>query len=195
MLRHGCLALSLSAFFAGGALAASPPAEDVLPPVSIPEAETLTEAIPSDETVPSSVPGASGGSEISPACEPVYSGKPAFGYIPRFNGFSNIRSVADPGAPGSAGSGFPHFPFPSHRYSHWYRPKASTLTRCERCAPDSFRPRGLGHLFARPCDGYRMDYTPSELPDGSSLYGPAYSARQPDPKCKDCDHQARHGQE
>jgi hypothetical protein len=114
------------------------------------------------------------------------------GAIPKFNGFSMFRARSDEGAPGSGGHGFPHFSQPSHRYGHWYRPRAATLTASERCQPDSFRPRGFGHLFARPCDGYRMDYAPSTLHGGESLYGPAYSARQPDPRCDDCDHAEKH---
>lgn len=109
--------------------------------------------------------------------------------IPRgaFNGFAHIRSTPDLGAPGSSGNGFNHFMLPMDRYTNWYRPKASTLTQAQRCAPDSFRPRGFGHLFANPCDGFRMEYEPYQLSDGMSTYGPAYIARMPDPRCPDCD--------
>lgn len=104
-----------------------------------------------------------------------------------FNGFAQHRVPSDLGAPGSAGNGFSHFSLPMDRYTNWYRPRAATLTQYQRCAPDSFRPKGLGNLFARPCDGYRMDYEPYSLSDGMSKYGPAYLARMPDPRCPDCD--------
>lgn len=104
-----------------------------------------------------------------------------------FNGYAESRETPDLGAPGSAGNGFHHFSSPFDRYTQWYRPKAATLTQYQRCAPDSFRPRGLGHLFARPCDGYRMEYEPYVLGDGPSKYGPAYIARMPDPRCSHCD--------
>lgn len=109
-----------------------------------------------------------------------------------FNGFSLFRAVPSPGAPGTPGEGFPHFPFATDRYTHWYRPRAATLTECQRCAPDAFRPRGFGHLFARPCDSFRMEYSPAQLSDGNSVYGPAYWARHSDPRCKDCDHSSHH---
>ena len=105
-----------------------------------------------------------------------------------FNGFISHRLQADLGAPGSAGNGFHHFSMPMDKYTNWYRPRAATLTQYQRCAPDSFRPRGLGHLFARPCDGYRMEYEPYVLSDGMSSYGPSYIARLPDPRCDHCDH-------
>ena len=104
-----------------------------------------------------------------------------------YNGYAEIRATPDLGAPGSAGSGFHHFSMPFDKYTQWYRPRAASLTAYQRCAPDSFRPRGLGHLFARPCDGYRMEYEPYVLGDGPSKYGPAYLARMPDPRCAHCD--------
>ena len=104
-----------------------------------------------------------------------------------YNGFAEIRATPDLGAPGSAGSGFHHFSMPFDKYTQWYRPRAAGLTQYQRCEPDSFRPRGLGHLFARPCDGYRMEYEPYVLGDGPSKYGPAYIARMPDPRCAHCD--------
>ena len=107
-----------------------------------------------------------------------------------FNGFAQFRSTPDLGAPGSGGIGFHHFSLPMDRYTNWYRPRAATLTQYQRCAPDSFRPRGFGHLFARPCDGYRMEYEPYMLSDGKSKYGPAYLSRMPDPRCPHCDHTA-----
>jgi hypothetical protein len=105
-----------------------------------------------------------------------------------FNGFRQIRAVPDLGAPGSAGNGFNHFPLPLDKYTNWYRPRASSLTQYQRCAPDEFRPRGFGHLFARPCDGFRMEYEPYAISDGMSNYGPAYFSRLPNPQCDDCDH-------
>lgn len=105
-----------------------------------------------------------------------------------FNGFRQIRTVPDLGAPGSAGNGFNHFPLPLDKYTNWYRPRASSLTQYQRCAPDTFRPRGFGHLFARPCDGFRMEYEPYAISDGMSNYGPAYFSRLPNPQCDDCDH-------
>ncbi|MEZ6060759.1 MAG: hypothetical protein R3C19_10380 [Planctomycetaceae bacterium] len=110
-----------------------------------------------------------------------------------FNGFSQYRMSPDLGGEGSAGHGFQHFSMPMHSYTTWYRPRAATLNECVRCAQDSFRPRGFGNLFARPCDGYRMEYTPYVLGGDRSKYGPAYIARQPDPRCRDCDHTADGG--
>jgi hypothetical protein len=107
-----------------------------------------------------------------------------------YNGYAQFRSAPDLGGPGSAGSGFHHFSLPMDKYTNWYRPRAATLTQYQRCAPDSFRPKGLGHLFARPCDGYRMEYEPYMLSDGMSTYGPSYFAQMPDPRCPDCDHTA-----
>ena len=104
-----------------------------------------------------------------------------------YNGYADIRATPDLGSPGSAGSGFHHFSMPFDKYTQWYRPRAASLTAYQRCAPDSFRPRGLGHQFARPCDGYRMEYEPYVLGDGPSKYGPAYIARMPDPRCEHCD--------
>ena len=106
---------------------------------------------------------------------------------PHFNGYSVYRAQPDMGAPGSAGHGFSHYVLPMDKYTTWYRPRAATLTQCQRCAPDSFRPRGLGHLFARPCDGFRLDYSPHVLADGHTQYGPSYIARKADPRCEHCD--------
>ena len=105
-----------------------------------------------------------------------------------FNGFAQIRSNPDLGAPGSAGNGFHHFSMPFDKYTSWYRPRAATLTNYQRCAPDQFRPRGFGNLFARPYDGYRMEYEPYMLADLPSKYGPSYIARMPDPRCNSCCH-------
>ncbi|MCA9050744.1 MAG: hypothetical protein KDA89_18525 [Planctomycetaceae bacterium] len=103
------------------------------------------------------------------------------------NGYDQYRQVPDEGAPGSAGFGLKHFLLPLHAYTTWYRPRAATLTTSVRCAPDPFRPRGFGHLFAEPCDGFRMEYSPYGIGNGCSQYGPAYIARQPDQRCSDCD--------
>jgi len=105
-----------------------------------------------------------------------------------FNGYAPIRSNPDLGAPGSSGNGFHHFSMPFDKYTTWYRPRAATLTQYERCAPAPFRPRGFGNLFARPGDGYRMEYEPYLLGDAPSKYGPSYFARMPDPRCNDCCH-------
>lgn len=121
---------------------------------------------------------------------------PAVSYTDtQFNGYSAHRAMPDNGAPGSAAGGFRHFVLPLERYTHWYRPRAASLTSQQRCAPDTFRPRGFGHLFARPCDSLRMEYSPFLLPEGSSHYGPAYLSRQTDPECEHCDHSgsSRHG--
>ncbi|MCA9034066.1 MAG: hypothetical protein KDA91_02995 [Planctomycetaceae bacterium] len=123
---------------------------------------------------------------------PVISSPELLEGSPEFNGFSIYRAHPDLGAPGSAAHGFSHFMMPLDKYGTWYRPRAATLTQCQRCAPDDFRPRGLGHLFARPCDGYRMDYSPYTLNTGRSQYGPSYLARQPDPRCVDCDETRHH---
>ncbi|MEY3459221.1 MAG: hypothetical protein RL215_2378 [Planctomycetota bacterium] len=103
-----------------------------------------------------------------------------------FNGFSTMRAAPSPGLPGTGGFGHNHYPQPMDRYTNWYRPRAATLGQAERCAPDSFRPRGLGHLFADPCDGFRMDYEPYSLSDGTAMYGPAYINRLGDPRCPNC---------
>lgn len=105
-----------------------------------------------------------------------------------FNGYGQIRATPDLGAPGSAGNGFHHFSMPFDRYTTWYRPRAASLTKYQRCSPDAFRPRGFGHLFARPCDGYRMEYEPYATGDAPSKYGPSYIAQMPDPRCNDCCH-------
>lgn len=104
------------------------------------------------------------------------------------NGFDEFRQQADLGAPGSPGFGFKHFPYRMHMFTTWHRPRAATLTKCQRCAPDDFRPRGLGHLFARPCDSFRMEYAPHILQNPQSQYGPAYLYRQGDPRCDHCNH-------
>jgi len=112
-----------------------------------------------------------------------------------FNGFSVQRVAPNYGAPGSAGSGFRHYSSPMERYTNWYRPKAATLTQAQRCEPDAFRPRGMGNLFNRPYDGFRMDYEPYAIGDAASTYGPAYILGAPDPRCapeccleERCDH-------
>jgi len=104
-----------------------------------------------------------------------------------FNGYSAQRLAPGLGANGSGGQGFSHFPAPLNRFTSWYRPRALTLQREQRCQPDAFRPRGFGTLFAEQRDGYRMDYQPYAVGEGNSEYGPAYFARQQDPWCKgDC---------
>lgn len=104
------------------------------------------------------------------------------------NGYDQFRQHPDPGSAGSAAYGFKHFPalFPS--YTTWYRPRASTLTRGVRCAPQTFSPRGFGNLFARPCDPFRMEYTPYSLPNKGSQYGPSYMLNHPNQRCKNCGH-------
>ena len=104
------------------------------------------------------------------------------------NGFDQYRQQPNLGGPSSPSHGFKHFPFSMHMFTNWHRPKASTLTKWQRCAPDPFRPRGLGHLFARPCDSFRMDYTPYVLADSHSQYGPSYLYRESDQRCENCDH-------
>ncbi len=125
--------------------------------------------------------------------ERPYGSYPVEGPSENFNGFSVHRLSPDLGAPGGPSHGFFHFMMPMDKYTSWYRPKAATLTSGQRCAPDPFRPRGFGHLFARPCDDHRMEYAPYVLSDGSSQYGPSYIAHQPDPQCDDCDPTVRHG--
>ncbi len=104
------------------------------------------------------------------------------------NGYDQYRQYPGPGDPGSPAYGFKHFPSPMFSFTRWYRPRAATLTKDVRCAPDSFRPRGYGNLFARPCDPFRMEYTPSTLDDLQSKYGPSYILRAPDERCDDCGH-------
>ena len=103
------------------------------------------------------------------------------------NGFDEFRQQPDLGAPGSPGSGFKHFPFRMHMFTTWHRPRAATLTKRQRCAPEAFRPRGYGDLFARPCDSFRMEYTPHVLSNPNSQYGPSYILRQGDERCDHCD--------
>ena len=110
-----------------------------------------------------------------------------------FNGYSQFRPSPDLGAPGSAENGFHHFPLPFDKYNTWYRPRAATLTQYQRCEPAPFRPRGFGNLFARPCDGFRMEYEPYSLGDENSKYGPAYFGHMPNQQCNDhCTHCGRH---
>jgi hypothetical protein len=103
-----------------------------------------------------------------------------------FNGFSGMRAVPNQGMPGTGGYGHSHFDQPMDRYTNWYRPRAATLGRSERCSPDTFRPRGFGNLFADPCDGFRMDYEPYSIGDGAALYGPSYVNRLGDARCPNC---------
>jgi hypothetical protein len=116
---------------------------------------------------------------VSDSCEPT---------LAAFNGFETWRATPDLGAPGSGGFGFQHFAFPMHHYTIWYRPRAATLTECRRCEKDAFCPRGFGHLFVDPCDGFRMEYSPYVLCADRSLYGPSYITRQADQRCDQCDH-------
>lgn len=104
------------------------------------------------------------------------------------NGFDQYRRSPDIGSPHSAGFGFKHFALPFQNYTLWHRPKAATLTKCQRCTPELFRPRGTGNLFARPCDSFRMEYTPFMLRQKESQYGPSYILRREDPRCDDCGH-------
>ncbi len=108
-----------------------------------------------------------------------------------FNGFAGLRSQPESGLPGTGGFGHRHYAQPMDRYTTWYRPRAATLTRSERCAPDAWRPRGLGHLFAEPLDSFRMDYEPYSLGEAPSTYGPAYVNRLGDPRCPNCCEQCK----
>lgn len=101
-------------------------------------------------------------------------------------GFDTYRRTPDLGAGHSPSYGFKHFAGSLNFFGRWHRPQASTLTKYQRCAPDPFRPRGFGHLFARPCDPYRMDYNPYVIREDRSEYGPAYLLRAPDPRCEKC---------
>lgn len=102
------------------------------------------------------------------------------------NGFDQYRRQPDLGSGSSPSYGYKHFPLPLNMFGSWYRPRASTLTKAQRCAPDSFRPRGFGHLFARPCDSFRMEYSPYVVKENRTEYGPAYLMRASDPRCDDC---------
>ncbi|MDG1894966.1 MAG: hypothetical protein P8J37_08660 [Fuerstiella sp.] len=104
------------------------------------------------------------------------------------NGYDQFRQYPDPGCPGSPAYGFKHFPSPTPSYTTWHRPKSSTWTRGVRCVPQKFRPRGFGNLFARPCDPFRMEYTPYSVTENASKYGPSYILNQPDQRCQDCGH-------
>ena len=99
-------------------------------------------------------------------------------------GFSAYRQLADFGR--DARFGVENYSWPFHNYTTWYRPKAFTLTKAQRCAPTPFYPRGQGNLFNRPCDSHRMDYAPYKLTISRSKYGPTYHRRLPDPQCDDC---------
>lgn len=112
---------------------------------------------------------------------------PILGEGMTFNGFAQYRLSPDLGAPGTGANGHLHFSQRMHNYTHWYRPRAATLNQCQRCLPDPFRPRGFGRLFNRPCDGYRMEYSPYMMSESTSAYGPSYISRKPDPRCKDGD--------
>ncbi len=104
------------------------------------------------------------------------------------NGYDQYRQQPDSGSEGSPAHGFKHFVQPLHAFSNWYRPRAATLTKHQRCAKDPFRPRGFGHLFAKQCDPFRMEYTPYTLSDDYTKYGPSYLIRMRDPRCEHCDH-------
>lgn len=70
----------------------------------------------------------------------------------------------------------------------WYRPRFLGLRKSERCSPDPFHPRGLGHLFARPSTPCRIDYAPTPLRTLETDYGPHYFRRPPSPYCEHCTH-------
>ena len=106
---------------------------------------------------------------------------------PQVNGFDQYRRSPDPGLPVSPGYGYKHFAGPQRNYTNWYRPRAATRSHCVRCEPAPWRPRGFGNLFNRPCDNYRMEYTPYVINGHYSVYGPSYLRRAPDPRCADCD--------
>lgn len=94
-------------------------------------------------------------------------------------------------SPNQDGSGpiAPFYALPSHQYTGWFRPRAIGRTQGERCYGDTFRPRGYGHLFARPCNGQRMDYKPYALANWQTPHGPAYYQLAEDPRCPQCDKQ------
>lgn len=130
---------------------------------------------------------------IEPMAAPPSEGYASEGYSAasdpadlKINGFDQYRRQPDIGGPGSAGYGFKHFSLPFHNYTLWHRPRAATLTRWQRCAPDKFRPRGFGHLFARPCDSFRMEYSPHVMHERDSQYGPSYLVRGADERCPKC---------
>jgi hypothetical protein len=56
-----------------------------------------------------------------------------------------------------------------------------------RCAPEPFRPRGFGNLFADPQVPYRFDYTPYRVGVKQREYGPWYYPVPEDPHCY-CEH-------
>lgn len=186
MRRALPLAVFVTAVLAGQLSAA---ADDprVEPPVPE-QSETSSATVPEPPEPMDTFPLDSEPLESAPAPAASLSPQMYAPSAPTFNGFSAYRVVPDPGPPGSPSYGFQHFLLPMDKYTNWYRPRAATLTQGPRCAPDPFRPRGLGHLFARPCDSFRMEYSPHTLSDGTSPYGPAYIGRQPDPRCPHCDH-------
>lgn len=106
---------------------------------------------------------------------------------PQVNGFDQYRRSPDAGLPVSPGYGYKHFAGPQRNYTNWYRPRAATRSQCVRCEPAAWRPRGFGNLFNRPCDNYRMEYSPYVVKGHSSAYGPAYLRRAADQRCEDCD--------
>lgn len=103
--------------------------------------------------------------------------------VSHYNGYDRYRRQPDTGSPAH---GFKHFAAPMHAFTTWYRPRAATLTAAQRCAPEPFRPRGFGNLFAKPCDPFRMEYNPHVLSQRHSNYGPSYLLRMCDPRCEDC---------
>lgn len=102
------------------------------------------------------------------------------------NGFDQYRREPDLGSGSSPSYGYKHFPHPLNMFGTWYRPRASTLTKAQRCAPEPFRPRGFGNQFARPCDSFRMEYSPYLLKENRTEYGPSYLLRAPDQRCEEC---------
>lgn len=136
---------------------------------------------PNNTSIPPEVPGEYG-VHVGDACAPG----DGYGSDPNYNGFDQYRRSPDLGGHNSAGFGFKHFALPFQNYTLWHRPKAATLTKYQRCYPEKFRPRGFGNLFARPCDSFRMDYSPHVLRDRDSEYGPSYLLRNPDHRCENC---------
>lgn len=152
-----CLACVLPAFARAGEFASQPPGSKVKQPAS-----RFVDLTPK-----TNVP------KPKPDVPPFRDGQ--FGHLPHL------------GQPDDGGQGYPHYDYPNYRYDLWYRPHAFGWGKAERCAPDPFRPRGLGNVFNEPSTCYRLDYNRYVIKNYRSEYGPSYYHRLPDERCDDYD--------
>ena len=101
-------------------------------------------------------------------------------------GFDNYR-VAPRYENNGRAAGFLHFDNKSTEHGVYYRPFHSSLSKGARCAPEPWRPLGMGNLWNRTCATKRMDYLPYRLRDTRTDYGPAYYRVREDKDCTDCE--------